>query len=166
MFYVAGFFSLHNIWHQYRLAELRRTVLSCTAAMSKLTNSTHSAAIEARRFIPTSPLFTRSLKSYGIAGVQRLVFCRPFSSSVLPNKQMWLKPDVDVTGMQGYICFQRHWNNFFDKLRLNFLDCGTPDSEFSLKLSITFETTLSLHYVKEFPLIISNRRYFSCINCH
>lgn len=57
MFYVAGFFSLHNIWHQYRLAELRRTVLSCTAAMSKLTNSTHSAAIEARRFIPTSPPF-------------------------------------------------------------------------------------------------------------
>lgn len=55
MFYVAGFFSLRNIWHQYRLAEPRHTVLHCTAAISKLTNSTHSAAIEARRFIPPPP---------------------------------------------------------------------------------------------------------------
>lgn len=51
MFYVAGFFSLRNIWHQYHLAESRHTVLCCTTAMFKLTNSTHSAAIEARRFI-------------------------------------------------------------------------------------------------------------------
>ena len=96
MFYVAGFFSLRNIWHQYRLAELRHTVLHCTAAISKLTNSTHSAAIEARRFIrPPPPLFPPRDSGWGwvrlyvcgIAGVQWLV-CRP--SSLLPNKQMWL----------------------------------------------------------------------------